>query len=374
MENCMRVALLSVGLGRIRRGFERYFGDLFEILEPTMDITVFQTGGAPQSNRRIPSLFGPAAAIAGVLPLGRAGGGSEYRAYKNDCLAFGLSLLPSFRGERFDVIHCIDPPLIKVLLKLKQTAGFPGTLLFTNGCLTPAKYFPPVHVHQVAQVAFDEACAEGVPDSRMTYVPCGFYPERFQAPASREDLRRRHNIPPDTFVALAVTAVKRMHKRVDHLIGEFERVPQRNLLLWIDGNPEDASLAEAARRSLGDRVRITHLPSASVPELYGLADILVHTSLEESFGLAIVEAMSTGLLPVVHDSTHFRWLTGGLGEFVPMDAPGALADAVSRLADAGPQPPAARVARARCASSRFDWKRIAADYRAMYQKVAEQPA
>jgi glycosyltransferase involved in cell wall biosynthesis len=361
-------------LGRIRRGFERYFGDLFEVLEPDLDITVFQTGGVPTSNRQIPALFRPSAMLAGVLPLGRAGGGSEYRAYKNDCLAFGLSLLPAFLRQKFDVIHCIDPPLIKVLMKLQQATRFPGRLLFTNGCLMTPRYFPPVHVHQVAEVTFEEARAEGVTDTRMTYVPCGFHPSEFQAPASREELRRRHGVPPDAFVALAVTAVKRMHKRVDHLLTEFAQLRDRDFLLWIDGNPEDRSLAQEIQRELGKRVRITHLPSSSVPELYGLADVMVHGSLEESFGLSIVESMSTGLLPVVHDSAHFRWLTGGLGEFVPMDSQGALAASVRRLIDSRMDLEGGREARMRAASGRFAWPGIAEDYRRMYRKVAEQPA
>jgi glycosyltransferase involved in cell wall biosynthesis len=199
----------------------------------------------------------------------------------------------------------------------------------------------------------------------MTLVPCGLDFARFAPPAGREALRERYGVGASTFVVLAVTAVKRDHKRVDHLIDEVASL-EGDVLLWLDGNPEDDAVLEHGKRVLGPRLRVTHVASSEVPELYGLADVLVHASLEESFGLAIVEAISSGLPVRVHDNPHFRWLTGDPDCMVAMDRPGALAASLRALRGM-PRPGPARAAAIR---ERFDWSVVAPAYLEMYRRLA----
>ncbi|MGH9785877.1 MAG: glycosyltransferase family 4 protein [Terriglobia bacterium] len=369
-----RVALVSVGLGQIQRGFERYFSDLFEVLRDHLPVTLFKSGGAHGAQEKIPRLLRPTRAILRAVPLNGLTGRSEYPQYKPDCAAFGLSLLPELWGNRFDVIHCIDPPLAAVLQRLQRMFRLPGRLLFTEGSLMPPPYYPPeAHVHHVALAQFQEAVAMGIPESRMTMVPCGIHAERFDVAADRHELRRKYGVAESTFVILAVTAVKRIHKRVHYLIEEVSGL-EGDFLLWIDGNPADPAVPELAREKLGSRCRITHLPSSDLPELYRLADVLVHAALEESFGLAVVEALASGLPVLAHDSPHFEWLIGDRNCLVDMRVSGKLAARLHELAArrdelaAGAQTRATRVRRA------FDWRGLTPAYVEMYRKVAALPS
>jgi glycosyltransferase involved in cell wall biosynthesis len=364
-----RVALVSVGLGRIQRGFERYFSDLFEVLRDHLDVTLFKTGGESVDHQRVPPLFRVAQKMARLMPFGKFGDGTEYPKYKHDCAALGLSLAPELIRGRFDVIHFIDPPMAKVFRHLKRVLRLRSEIVFTNGCNFPPQYYPAgMHIQHVAQPLFEEALELGVEKRRMTLAPCGIHTDRFMVSEERETVRRRHGIAAGTFVVLAVTAVKRVHKRVDHIVDEVATLGG-DILLWIDGSPEDSSLIEEARRKLGERVRITHVPTAQVPELYAAADVFVHAALLESFGLAIVEAMSAGLPVVVHDSPHFRWLAGGPDALVDMTRPGALARRIEEIRSASDRT-AQAAARARAVRERFDWKAVAPNYVHMYQSVA----
>ncbi len=38
-----KVAMVSVGLGRVQRGFERLFSDLFELVKNDVDITLYKS-------------------------------------------------------------------------------------------------------------------------------------------------------------------------------------------------------------------------------------------------------------------------------------------------------------------------------------------
>lgn len=373
-----RVALVSIGLGRIRRGFERYFGDLFDVLRGSLEVTVYKAASAERPGERVAPLLGPATAAARLLPLGVVAGGAEYRHYKHDCLGFGLALVPELIGRRFDVVHIIDPPMISVFRRIRHVLPRSTRILFTNGCHMPTEFYPEfAHVHHVAQPMWEEALEEGVDASRMSYAACGIHTAKFELQGSREqrraELRARHGVADATFVVLAVTAVKRMHKRVDHLIEELSRVPG-DILFWIDGNPEEPDLAEMARERLGTRCRVTHVPSEQVPELYHLSDVMVHGALEEAFGLAVVEAMSAGLPVVTHRSRHFEWLLGGFGAMVDMEERGALTDRIAGLTADRARLEADSESRSRSIRERFDWASVMPHYLQMYSRLAAAPA
>jgi glycosyltransferase involved in cell wall biosynthesis len=372
MEN-PKVALVSIGIGKFQRGFERYFSDLFGVLRDELDITLYKSGGQSTAQERIPKLLRPLTATARPLPLGVVAQGAEYRYYKNDCLAFALALLPEILRQRFDVIHVIDFPLAVALGKMRRWLRLPFRLVFTNGSWMPPQYCPAgAHVHHVARLCYEEALAAGVPETQLTMVPCGVHIQRF-ASRGRRAAREKYGISDSTFVIAAVSAVKRMHKRVDHIIEEVSRL-KGDILLWIDGAPEDGSIPHLARERLGSRCRITKVASGEVGEIYNAADVMVHAALTETFGLAIVEGISTGLPVLVHDSPHFEWLVEDRDCLVDMSAPGKLAARLATLQAnmdtlrKGSQVRAARV------RQRFEWRVLVADYLAMYGKVAESSA
>jgi glycosyltransferase involved in cell wall biosynthesis len=369
----VRVALMAVEMGRIRRGFERFFRDLFNHLgdKPELDVTLYKGGGMPAPRERLLPLFKPIRLIAHPLSLkGLAVGGADYSDYRRECLAFALSLIPELLTHRYDLFHVIDPPLVFMLQTLQRLFNFPGAILFTEGTLMPPPHYPGrAHIHHVAQEAYQEALSMGIPEARMTLIPPGLDTERFKVTASREELRKKYGISESTFVILAISAVRRIHKRVHHIINEASQL-KGDYLLWIDGNLEDPMVPEIARNKMGEKCRITYGSSEAVPELHRIADVMAHGALQESFGAAVMEGMSNGVPVLIHDSPHFEWVAESRECLVDMRVPGRLAERLSAIQIRREEFAARARERAERVRQRFDWRNLAPEYLAMYLRAA----
>ena len=104
--------------------------------------------------------------------------------------------------------------------------------------------------------------------------------------------------------------VKRTADLVELLVRVRRSVPAR-LVLVGDGPDRAALAAQVTARGLGDQVRLLG-PVADLPALLRHADAFVLTSESESFGVAALEALSSGV-PV------FAYRVGGLPEVVSDD-------------------------------------------------------
>ena len=364
----MKVALVCPTVGQTRRGYERFVTELFAILGGDVDVTLFK-GAGPEAAREI--------VLPHVTRTGLAarwcGHRLKYARYRLEFATFARALRRRLAQERFDLVHFIDPPLARPLAA--DRAGRNAyRLLFTHAGPDPARSWRLAdRVHCLAPGARDALLADGVAESRLDFVPVGVQRRRAAGAGQREALRARHAVPADAFVVLAVTTLNRHHKRVDHLIEEIAAAGP-NVMLWVDAglHPDgDPSLLEFGRRRLGTRFRHSHVGSGEVDALYTLADVLVSAALEESFGMAIVEAMTCDLPVVTHDSTHFRWLVGGGGHHVDMTRQGALAAAIDAFAS-GREPLAPREAPA-AVLARFGWDALKPRYLEMYRSAAREP-
>jgi len=343
------------------------FLDLYRLMRDQVDVTLFKGGGPVNEREKVPAFLPRNGRFVKAFPIHAALGRSPIHV---ECLTFALGLLPYLRAGRYDVVHCIDPPLARMLYKLRRLFGMSFRLLYTHGVTMPPAGYPPAdHLHHVAEGPYLEALDAGIPASAMTLVPCGFHPERFDTPKSKEELRREYGVSPGTFVILSVAALNRVHKRSHYLIDEAARL-DGDCLLWLDASMDqgEADLVEYARVRLGDRCRITHVPSDKVGELYRMADVMAHASVWESFGLSMVEAASAGLPVLCHNAPHFRWLLPNPRAWVDMSVDGALA---ARLSSLMSQP--GSLGEVRCTESvrqRFPWERLRNEYVSLYRHVA----
>lgn len=197
----------------------------------------------------------------------------------------------------------------------------------------------------------------GVPPSRIHVVPNGIERARF---GHDEDARRMTRkvlgLPEDAFV---VGGVGRLApgKRFDRLVRAVASVPEARLLLVGEGGERERLLALAGECGAADRVLLAGAcedpPSVmsggpGLPSLLAAMDAFVSTSPDESFGLAVVEALAAGL-PVLYVACP------AIDDLPPDAAPGArrigpsvpeLVSALRGIRDARlarlPQPEAAR--------------------------------
>ncbi|MFF5309497.1 glycosyltransferase [Streptomyces massasporeus] len=189
----------------------------------------------------------------------------------------------------------------------------------------------------------------GVPGPRIEVVPNGIDVARFRFDAARRhETRRRLGLPDDAYV---IGAVGRLApgKRFGALIRALAQLPDDHWLLLVGGGPEEDVLRRTARAAgVADRVLFTGerpcvpdgTPGPDLPSLTCAMDVLASPSPEEAFGLAIVEALASGL-PVLYASCPAledlppsaapaaRRVTGG---------PDAYARAVTEVRRQGPAP------------------------------------
>jgi len=124
-----------------------------------------------------------------------------------------------------------------------------------------------------------------------------------------------------------------------------------------------------SRISAADRERLTALAPAGAlvvhdgtseadyRALLTTATALVTASLDEGFGLPLVEAMAVGTPVVVSDIPIFREIGGDAALYAPATDPVAMASAIRRLED--PAEWARRSAASRAQAARFSWDRSA---------------
>ena len=158
------------------------------------------------------------------------------------------------------------------------------------------------HTFVVSQGIKDNLASHyGYPASRTSVLYHGVDIQRFQpSPTARSEFRRAHSIPDDATVIVSHgRLVKR--KRVHRILKAFEALSPHHQNLWVlltcygplKEEIEKTVEASAAR----DRVKLLGFQGDS-SKLLKASDIYVLSSDDEGFGIALVEALSTGLLCV----------------------------------------------------------------------------
>ncbi|EFH28660.1 glycosyl transferase, partial [Streptomyces sviceus ATCC 29083] len=191
-----------------------------------------------------------------------------------------------------------------------------------------------------ATVAVSPTVAErlrrwGVPGPRIAVVPNGIDLDRFRFdPAQRLRTRQRLGLPETAYVVGGIGRLTAA-KRFDVLIHALAQLPDNFWLLLVGGGPEEHVLRRTAHAAgVADRVLFTGerpcvpdgSPGPDLPSLTSAMDLLASPCPEESFGLAVVEALAAGLpvryaaCPAVedlppHSAPAARRVTGGPDAF-----------------------------------------------------------
>ena len=107
------------------------------------------------------------------------------------------------------------------------------------------------------------------------------------------------------------------------------------------------------------------VPQRDMPALYRIADTLAFPSLQEGFGLAVIEAMASGTPAVVSRIAPFTEYLGTADAFWA-EPTGTESIAAALMASLEPRARAARVARGHAVAARFDWMASAKTHLARY--------
>ncbi len=193
------------------------------------------------------------------------------------------------------------------------------------------------HVLVSASTVRDEVVAlTGVAEERVTVVPLGVDP-LFLAPPPLP-------LPPALAALpgyILFVGTIEPKKGVDILLTAYRRVAERHpeVALVLAGRDgwKCRELVHAIERwnGPGRIIRLGYVDRQLLPAMYGGALLHVMPSVEEGFGLPILEAMACGT-PVVHsDHPVLLESSGGHGLATPLNDPFALADALHELLEDG---------------------------------------
>jgi 1,2-diacylglycerol 3-alpha-glucosyltransferase len=337
------VTVASSGLGHVARGIEAWASDLAGALAARgVPVTLCKGGGrADRPFERVLPCWqreaGKSRLLSRLLPKRvswRVGLGSPYEVEQ---LTFTRHLLRHLRRHRVDILHVQDPWIALLAQRAGRLGLVPSRTILAHGTEEPVEFQRKIkYLQHLAPWHREEARAAGLGRPTWTAIP-NFIDTDVFAPGAAPGLRAELGIPADGFVVLCVAAIKRVHKRVDYLVTEFEQLlrdrPGLPAWLLVAGGWEsdtDALVAESRQR-IGDRVRfLVRFPRNRMPELYRSADLFALGSLKEMMPIAVLEATASGLPALVHRHPVLEWIVGPGGESIDMSAPGALAAALRR--------------------------------------------
>ncbi len=91
-------------------------------------------------------------------------------------------------------------------------------------------------------------------------------------------------------------------KRMELFLDIARRMPRVNFAIIGSVSPDKKSYSDMLRKAAPRNVSFVVAPLRKVKDILGKASVYVHCALNEHFGITIVEAMTAGCVPVVHNS------------------------------------------------------------------------
>jgi glycosyltransferase involved in cell wall biosynthesis len=207
----------------------------------------------------------------------------------------------------------------------------------------------------------------------VIYPSCDPRFSREYGPGALEKVRNRYRLPDAMLVFVGGLGI---HKNVATLIRAFARITRdvAHGLVVVGGmhhTSSDPTLSTLAA-ALGVEGRVWFLgsvPPSDLPPLYRLADLCVSPSLNEGFGLALLEAMASGTPVLASNRGGIPEVVGDAGRLIedPLDDR-ALASAILDLL-ADPETLAQMRERGLEGSRRFNWQQTAQSTLELYGEI-----
>jgi glycosyltransferase-like protein len=295
---------------------------------------------------------------------------------------------------RHDVLHAQDCLAASALLQATASRGAPLVRTvhhverFESPYLAECQRRSVVcadEVFSVSRLTRADVTAAFGRSSRL--VPNGVDPERFAGPRpDRSWLKETFGIPDHDAVVLSVGGVepRKNARRALAAVALARAVHPRlswivagGSSLWDHSDYAAEFEADLARWPSEDRPRVVRtgpLEEAEMTGLYRLADVLLFPSLQEGFGLCVLEAMAAGVAVIVPKGEPFtEYLSPRSAAFVDPLSVESISGGLAELLVS----PSRRLALARNANDRvcsFTWTRSASVHAAHYEALLKRRA
>jgi alpha-1,3-mannosyltransferase len=276
--------------------------------------------------------------------------------------------------NRFDVIHIHNTDFFLDFLAATRFVHHRPLVVSTHG-----GFFHTADYAALKRLYFSAVTRHSL--KAATVVPNSAGDERRFAPYARRAVRIDNAIDYVTFAALPrqpvpgrILTVGRLapNKNVAGLLQVFAQAlvarPDLSLVVVGDGQLR----ADLGRQAVS--LNITHavrwageVDDATLRAELSAAEVFVSASTYEAFGLALLEAMAAGVIPVVNDIEAFREvITDGRNGFLVDYAQPVVAAQTLIQAMSLPNAEAMRAA-AQSTAARFDWSQAVEKFEAVYE-------
>ena len=166
----------------------------------------------------------------------------------------------------------------------------------------------------------------GFSEGKIDVIPHGVDSELFRPDnALREHVRSKYDLG-GCFVVISVGRLV-YHKRQVDIVKALSQVP--NSVFVLVGAGEEEERIRVSARELGVRLLLfSDVSDEFLVSLYNAADVYVHASMLEGFGLTVLEAMSCGLPVVCYDAADLRDVVSGAGYLLQVGDVSGMTDAL----------------------------------------------
>jgi glycosyltransferase involved in cell wall biosynthesis len=221
-----------------------------------------------------------------------------------------LTLLGAIAGRRVELLHSValTAPLRTSAVNVVTLADVTWLIAADPGDAATIRVWrllvPPVARGADRVIALSEAGAEHVveylrvPRERIDVIPLAAGVGTRKPPTPEPELRARLGL--GTGPVILTVSAKRVHKNLIRLIRAMalvvERIPEAVLVLPGNATPHEQELRRAVSE-LGLEANVVfpeYVSSEDLEGLYALAGCFVFASINEGFGIPILEAMARG--------------------------------------------------------------------------------
>jgi 1,2-diacylglycerol 3-alpha-glucosyltransferase len=328
-----KVFIICTGVGHINRGYESFTLECFNELKSSSSFELFLLKGGGKSTQKERRIFCIKRNSKYAAFLSKVFGKEKYWIEQ---FTFLIGMLPSLFKYKPKVIYYSDFILGTFLWHLRRYFNLKYKLLFSNGAPNGPPFKTEDHVQQLLPTYVEQAHAAGTPLSMQTLLPYAIKMD-FQMDDSRNkksELLQQLSLPHDKKIIICVGAVNSHHKRIDYLIDEFAALNDENYFLIVLGQIDELSapILKQAKEKLSDsNYLIKQTSGKEVIHYLCIADYFVLPSLNEGLPRVLPEAMSAGLLPIVHDYVVTRETLGSYGVFMDLTKTDVLKDAIAEV-------------------------------------------
>jgi hypothetical protein len=317
------VWLVCRELGYVNRGFEQYTLGLVRLLQQHNSFSITVAGGGALSDTGF-SYF--------KVPLGRF---LPFRKnFRWQQRLFVLAMAPSILLYQPRLLYVGEYGVYTLLWHLRRLLKLKYSLtLYTGGQAVPAsRVFHPLldYVHHVTP-AYWEKCVH-LPANRQFVLPHFVNNDFVYNEKVQHEIRQ---LAGNKKIVLSVGLIDRTVKQMDKLIEAISIDTDKWFpVLLGQTNYETPEVISLLNKKFGKGGYLTDtIPHQQLGNWYAAADVFVCCSPNESFGLAMLEAVYHGLPCVVHDFFETRWVLKAFARRVNVNDPQMLLDAIQTAVD-----------------------------------------